>query len=339
MVPDETVSLTAAMEASMPVIAAVIPCYRVTAHVLDLITRIGPEVGLIIAVDDACPDGSGRLLETRCSDPRLKVVFHDRNRGVGGAVMTGYRHAIEAGAHVIVKLDGDGQMDPALLPRFVEPILLGHADYTKGNRFYDLRHITRMPAHRLFGNAVLSFMSKLSSGYWDTFDPTNGYTAISARVAAMLPMDRISERYFFESDILFRLGTFRAVVRDMPMDAKYGEEVSNLKVGKVLGEFLGKHARNFCKRVFYSYFLRDVTIASFELVFGAGLMAFGVVYGGWHWWAAHSSGHPAALGVIMLAAMPVLVGLQLLLAFTSYDIASVPRHALTPRLQGATRRP
>lgn len=311
-----------------PVIAAVIPCYKVTAHVLDLIACIGPEVGLIIAVDDACPDGSGRLLEERCTDPRVVVVFHQDNRGVGGAVMTGYRHAIESGADVIVKLDGDGQMDPALLPRFVAPILAGAADYTKGNRFYDLRHISRMPAQRLFGNAVLSFMSKLSSGYWDTFDPTNGYTAISSDMAAMLPLDRISERYFFESDMLFRLGTFRAVVRDVPMDANYGDEVSNLRIGKVLGEFLGKHVRNFGKRVFYNYFLRDVTIASLELVAGVALLLFGLLYGGWHWWQSLASGQTAATGVIMLAAMPVLVGLQLLLAFLAYDIASVPRHAL-----------
>ncbi len=320
-------------------VAVVIPCYKVTSHVVDMVARIGPEVGLIIAVDDACPERSGYLLQECCADPRLKVVFHEVNRGVGGAVMTGYRHAIAQGADIIVKLDGDGQMDPALLARFVAPILAGSADYTKGNRFYDLRHISRMPAQRLFGNAVLSFMSKLSSGYWDTFDPTNGYTAISADVAAMLPLDRISERYFFESDMLFRLGTFRAVVRDVPMDASYGDEVSNLRIGKVLGEFLGKHLRNFTKRVFYNYFLRDVTIASLELVAGAALMLFGVVYGSWHWWLAHASGQPAATGVIMLAAMPVLVGLQLLLAFMSYDIASVPRHALTVRMERTARAP
>ena len=311
-----------------PLIAAVIPCFKVTRHILEVIARIGPEVDMIIVVDDACPEQSGQLVQASCNDPRVSVVFNPVNLGVGGAVMAGYRHAIEAGADVIVKLDGDGQMDPALLPRFVAPILAGSADYTKGNRFYDLRHISRMPAQRLFGNAVLSFMSKLSSGYWDTFDPTNGYTAISAGVAAMLPLDRISERYFFESDMLFRLGTFRAVVRDVPMDAMYADEVSNLRIGKVLGEFLGKHLRNFGKRVFYNYFLRDVSIASLELVVGSLLTMFGMVYGGWHWWLAQSSAQPAATGVIMLAAMPVLVGLQLLLAFMSYDIASVPRHAL-----------
>lgn len=316
------------MREASPSVHVVIPSYKVTAHILDLISRIGPEVGTILVVDDACPEGSGELVQQQCHDPRVRVMFHDDNRGVGGAVMTGYREAIRTGADVIVKLDGDGQMDPALLPAFIAPILAGVADYTKGNRFYDLRYISRMPAMRLAGNAALSFMAKFSTGYWDIFDPTNGYTAISGRSAAMLPLDRISERYFFESDILFRLGTFRAVVRDVPMDAHYGDEVSNLKIGKVLPEFFSKHIRNFAKRIFYGYFLRDVSVASLELLCGTALLLFGIVYGGWHWWQSISSGQTAATGVIMLAAMPVLIGLQLLLAFLAYDIASVPRNAL-----------
>lgn len=313
-------------------VAVVIPCYKVAAHVVDLVARIGPEVGLIVAVDDACPQGSGRLLQEASTDPRLRVLFHEANRGVGGAVMTGYAHAIDAGAQVIVKLDGDGQMDPALLPAFTRPILSGEADYTKGNRFYDLRYISRMPALRLFGNAALSFMAKFSTGYWDVFDPTNGYTAISSRVAALLPRDRISERYFFESDMLFRLGTFRAVVRDVPMDALYADEVSNLKVGSALPEFFAKHVRNFCKRIFYGYFLRDVSVASLELVSGLLLLSFGIGFGGWHWWLSKSTGVAASTGTVVIPAMSLLVGIQMVLAFLAYDIASVPRRALHPLL-------
>jgi len=309
-------------------IAVVIPCYRVADKILGVLAGIGPEVTRVYVVDDACPEGSGTVVQARCTDPRVDVIFHAHNLGVGGAVISGYRRAIAQGATVIVKLDGDGQMDPAQLPRLVSPILSGAADYSKGNRFYDLRYITRMPMVRMLGNAALSFLNKFSTGYWDIFDPTNGYTAISAEVAAMLPFDRISERYFFESDMLFRLGTFRAVVRDVPMDARYADEVSNLRIGRVWPEFLGKHLRNFTKRLFYNYFLRDVSAASLELVVGIGLLLFGVAYGGWHWWLSVSTGQVAATGVIMLAAMPVLIGLQLLLAFLSHDIASVPRIAL-----------
>lgn len=313
-------------------IAVVIPCFRVRKHILRVIAEIGDEVQQIVVVDDACPDESGKWVIEQCRDPRVEVLFHEANQGVGGAVMTGYRHAIAAGACVIVKIDGDGQMDPALLPRFVTPILRGEADYTKGNRFYDLRHIARMPGRRLFGNAVLSFMAKFSTGYWDIFDPTNGYTAISARVAAALPHERISRRYFFETDLLFRLGTLRAVVMDVPMDANYGDEVSNLKIGAVFGEFLSKHVRNFGKRLFYNYLLRDLSVASLELLFGVVLIAFGTSYGAYHWWQSIETGQGAPTGTIMLAAMPVLVGLQLVLAFLAYDIASVPRHPISDRL-------
>lgn len=323
------------MPEMMPKIAVVVPAYRVSRHILGVIASTGPMVGQIIVIDDACPDGSGALVEARCRDPRVVVLRHETNQGVGGAVMTGYRHAIDSGAEIIVKIDGDGQMDPGLLPRFVAPISAGMADYTKGNRFYDLSRIGQMPALRLVGNAMLSFMAKFSSGYWDVFDPTNGYTAISARVARLLPADKISRRYFFETDMMFRLGTFRAVVVDVPMDARYADESSNLRIGRVLGEFLAKHVRNFCKRIFYNYFLRDLSVASFELLAGLALLAFGTGFGAVAWWTGVSDGVPTTAGTVMLAAMPVLVGLQFLLAFLSYDIASVPRLPLSARLATA----
>lgn len=315
-------------------IAVVIPAYRVTRHILGVIAAVPACVERIYVVDDACPDGSGAYVEATCDDRRVIVLRNPVNLGVGGAVMHGYRRAAEDGARVVVKIDGDGQMDPGMLPRMVGPILRGQADYTKGNRFFDLRCIGRMPRARLFGNAMLSFMAKVSSGYWDIFDPTNGYTAIHARVAAVLPYEKISSRYFFETDLLFRLGTFRAVVVDVPMDAHYGDEVSNLHIRKVVGEFLFKHVRNFAKRVFYGYFLRDLSVASLELLAGTGLVLFGVLYGAWRWYESWLAGIATPAGTVMLAVVPVLVGLQLLLAFLAYDIASVPRLPLADRLGG-----
>lgn len=306
-------------------IAVVIPCYKVTRHVLDVITSIGDEVSKIYVVDDACPEGSGKYVEEHCLDPRVLVVYHDLNLGVGGAVMTGYKAAIAAGAEIIVKVDGDGQMDASLIPNFIEPILAGEADYTKGNRFFDLEEIRAMPKVRLFGNAVLSFMTKFSSGYWDLFDPTNGYTAIHADVARHLPFQKISSRYFFETDILFRLNILRAVVVDVPMNAKYADEVSNLRVSKIMGEFLVKHVRNFMKRIFYNYYLRDLSLASIELPLGLILLLAGTSFGVYHWLESAREGVPSPAGTVMLAALPILMGLQLVLAFLGSDIASVPR--------------
>jgi len=208
---------------------------------------------------------------------------------------------------------------------FVAPIANGEADYTKGNRFFDLEKVRSMPKVRLFGNAVLSLMCKLSSGYWSLFDPTNGYTAIHADVARRLPFNKISRRYFFETDILFRLNTLRAVVVDVPMDAKYGDEVSNLKISKVIGEFFAKHVRNFSKRIFYNYYLRDMSLASIELPVGLVLVGFGSIYGGYHWMLSAEAGVSTPVGTVMLAITPILTGLQLILAFLAYDISSVPQ--------------
>jgi len=313
-------------------IAVVIPSYKVRDHIVGVLAAIGPEVSDIYVVDDRCPHHSGDFVERNCADERVHVLRHGENQGVGGAVMTGYKAAIEGGADIIVKVDGDGQMDPKLLPKFVLPIIEGWADYTKGNRFYDLTHITRMPRMRLFGNAGLSLFTKFSTGYWNIFDPTNGYTAINARVAEHIPFDKISRRYFFETDMLFRLNTLRAVVADVPMDARYADEVSNLRISKVFFEFSGKHVSNFCKRIFYNYFLRDMTAATFELVVGFVLFVFGFIFGAYHWIHAIVQATPTPLGTIMLSAMPVLIGLQLLIGFLNFDVANVPSRPISKYL-------
>lgn len=309
-------------------VAVVIPSYKVRAQIVDVIAAIPPYCERIYVVDDCCPQQSGSYVSENIRDPRVRVIRNEVNLGVGGAVMAGYQAAIADGAKIIVKVDGDGQMDPALISRFIAPILEGRADYTKGNRFYDLSNITRMPPVRLFGNAVLSFMSKFSTGYWDVFDPTNGFTAIHADVARHLPFHKISQRYFFETDMLFRLNTLRAVVVDVPMDAVYGDEKSNLKIRRILFEFLGKHVRNFHKRIFYNYFLRDFSAASLELLAGLVLLLFGLTYGLGSWIEASEAEATSAPGTVMLAALPILLAVQLLLAFLSHDIQSAPRTAV-----------
>ncbi|HEX8544856.1 MAG TPA: glycosyltransferase family 2 protein [Pseudomonas sp.] len=306
-------------------VAVVIPCFKVTQHILSVIENIGREVSRIYVVDDCCPEGTGNFVQQHCTDPRVQVIFNPENRGVGGAVMSGYDAAIADGMTVIVKVDGDGQMDPRLIPDFIAPIVSGEADYTKGNRFFNLEEIHQMPKFRLLGNTLLSFMTKLSSGYWDLFDPTNGYTAIHRDVARNLPMKKISPRYFFETDMLFRLNTLRAVVVDIPMHARYEDEVSNLKISNIAGEFLMKHLRNAFKRIFYNYYLRDMSLASFELPIGLMLLLFGSVFGISHWIASSASGVATSAGTVMLSALPVLVGTQLILAFIGFDVQSVPK--------------
>jgi glycosyltransferase involved in cell wall biosynthesis len=306
-------------------VAVVLPCYKSRDHVLDVIKRIGPEVFLVIAVDDACPMGTGTHIEANCSDPRVMVVRNETNCGVGGAVIRGYRVALERGADIVVKIDSDGQMDPAMLPRIIHPIVQRLADYTKGNRFFNVEDVRAMPAARLVGNAGLSFLTKLSSGYWTMFDPTNGYTAIHRATLELLPLDKIDRRFFFESDLLFRLYIAGAVVVDVPIRAAYGDETSNLGIGKIVAPFLFKNLRNFSKRIFYRYFLRDMNLGSLELATGTLLLLFGGVFGVSEWVRAGVAGVTASAGTVMLAGLPILVGVQMILGFLAFDIMAVPK--------------
>lgn len=314
-------------------IAVVIPCYKVKDHILKVIADIGDEVSMIYAVDDKCPDNSGEFILNNCSDKRVRVLFNEENQGVGGAVLHGYKVGLAEGADVFVKVDGDGQMDPALIKLFVRPILRGEADYTKGNRFHDIEGLKPMPKVRLFGNAVLSFMTKFSSGYYKTFDPTNGYTAISAIALKKLPLDKISKRYFFESDLLFRLNVISAKVQDIPMDAVYGDEVSNLNIKKIMMPFLKGNIKNLGKRIFYNYFLRGFSIASIELLLGTLLFIFGVIYGASAWYHSIATNLPATSGTVMLAALPIILGVQFLLSFIQADIENQPTVAITRLLR------
>jgi dolichol-phosphate mannosyltransferase len=311
-----------------PSIAVVIPSYRVSKEISSVVSQIGPEVSAIYVVDDCCPEKSGEMVRRTVRDPRVKVLFNEKNLGVGGATIAGYREALRDGMNIVVKIDGDGQMDPKLIPVFVKPILEEHADYTKGNRFYVLEFLHSMPRVRVLGNAMLSLVNKFSSGYWDIMDPTNGYTAIHSNVLRLLPLEKIDKRFFFESDMLFRLSTVRAVVHDIPLEAVYQGEASNLKIGRVLGEFPMKYLSRILKRFFYNYILRDFNICSLEIIFGLFSLSAGVAFGLLHWYRSSTHGDIATTGTVMLAAMPVILGFQLLLTGLMYDVMNVPRRPI-----------
>jgi dolichol-phosphate mannosyltransferase len=312
-------------------ICVVIPAFKVKSHILGVIDLIGPEVEKIIVVDDACPEKSGHYVKANIDDPRVEVIFHEVNLGVGGAVKTGYTRALEIGTDIVVKLDGDGQMDPSKILDLTKPIFLGRANYTKGNRFSDVEAVIKMPKVRILGNLGLSFMTKLSSGYWQIFDPNNGFTAISVELLRKVTLDKVDDGYFFESDMLFRLNLVGADVEDVFMSAIYNHEKSNLKVRRVLIEFPLKHTRNFTKRIIYSYYLRDFKLASLELPLGIFLGGFGFILGIYSWIHALVSSTPTENGTLILIALSVLSGLQLTLAFFNYDMMPIRSKAGTSK--------
>ena len=306
-------------------IAVVIPAFKCKKHILNVINKIGNEVDIIYVVDDSCPEGTGAFVLENCTDLRIRILKHEHNQGVGGAVITGYKAAMADGCKVIVKIDGDYQMDPQLIKFFVAPILAGRADYTKGNRFSSLEGIQKMPIVRVLGNAGLSFLSKISTGYWSIFDPTNGYTAIHVDALKKIPFAKLSRRYFFESDILFRLGNAKAVVQDIHMVAKYEDEVSNLKVNNVIFEFSYNHLKNLFKRIIYNYFVLNFTMASIELIFGIILFVFGISYGSYNWFYSYKLQVSSPTGTVVLSAITVILGVQMLLSFLHQDIANEPK--------------
>ncbi|MEQ9576041.1 MAG: glycosyltransferase family 2 protein, partial [Rhodospirillales bacterium] len=240
-------------------IAVVIPAYRAAAQVATVIQGVPDWIGHIYVIDDACPEHSGDAAKA-AGDGRVMVLRRQQNGGVGAAVKTGYRQALADGFDVVVKMDADDQMDPAYLKALLKPILAGRADYTKGNRFRDLKALRQMPRVRLFGNSVLTFLVKAASGYWQMMDPTNGYTAINRDALERLELDRVSDGYFFESDMLIRLNIAGAVAEDVAIPARYGDEQSSLHIPSIMPVFVYRLIRGMGKRILFKYFLYDFSL-------------------------------------------------------------------------------
>jgi dolichol-phosphate mannosyltransferase len=305
-------------------VAVVIPCYRVRKHILEVVAGIPPWVTGIFAVDDCCPEKTGDLLAAECRDPRLHILRHTVNQGVGGATCTGYAAALAAGFDIMVKMDGDAQMDPAFLPRLVHPIASGMADFTKGNRLYDFKALRQMPRARRFGNLGLTLLTKAASGFWHISDPTNGYTAVHRSALQLINMDRLSKRYFFETSILIHLNIIRAVAVDVPIPARYGSEQSSLNIWKALFEFPPQLIRGLTQRVIWRYFIYDISAVTILIVAGITMTSLGVAFGAYHWVIGALSGQFQSSGAIGISMLLIIVGFQMLLQAIVLDVMDKP---------------
>lgn len=305
-------------------ISVVIPSYKVAKYIMDVINDVPEFVNYIIVIDDKCPQNSGDIAKTS-TDSRVIVCYHEENQGVGGAVITGYKKALELNSDIVIKIDGDGQMDVNYMQKLIQPILDGKADYTKGNRFTDFKALRAMPKVRLFGNSGLSFLVKAASGYWNLMDPTNGYTAINKHALEELDLDNIAKRYFFESDMLINLNIENAVVVDVEIPAKYGDEKSSLSITKTLVGFPPKLFKRLCKRIFLKYFIYDFNMLSLYLVVGLPMLFFGIVFGSIKWIEAIVNNIETSTGTIMLAVLPIILGTQFILQAIQIDMNNIPR--------------
>ena len=311
-------------------IATVIPAYRVERNIESVISGLPSYIKHIIVVDDASPDSCADLVTaTAQKDLRITLIRHSKNQGVGGAMISGFRKALELGAQIIIKLDGDGQMDSAHLPALITPLIEGKADYVKGNRFRDFQSLQQMPFIRRLGNLGLSFLTKAATGYWNIFDPTNGFFSIRAEILAQLPLERLDRRYYFETSMLSHLYLLDAFILDVPIPARYRGEISNMSIQRVLIEFPIKLMHTFLRRIILKYFLFDFSMISVYLLTGIPLLLFGLVFGISKWIQYVKLGIAAPTGTVMLPTLSVILAIQILLSAIEIDLNSTPRKALT----------
>jgi dolichol-phosphate mannosyltransferase len=305
-------------------VSVVIPAYKVSGQIGAVIAAMPASIDRIIVVDDASPDDLGTQIE-KLKNPRILLIRHEKNQGVGAATISGMRAALNAGADIVVKCDGDGQMDPANIPSLVEPLLHGGVDYTKGSRFQHFEALRSMPKRRFIGNIGLTFLTKAASGYWNMLDPVNGFLAVRAEILRNLNLADISPRYFFETDMLIRLNILEARVMDVPLPARYGDEHSALSIPRIIVGFPARLLAGLIRRIFWRYVFYDVSPVAVFACLGLVMTAFGTLFGSYHWIRNSIHQVPTPIGTVILAALPTIIGFELLLQSIVLDIHNTPR--------------
>ena len=304
-------------------VAIVIPCYKVEDKIEAVLHQLPEWADYIIAVNDCSPDNTGNILNKEAEkNPKIHVIHHSHNQGVGGSMVSGFTKALELEADFIVKLDGDGQMDASHILPMLEILQNKQFDYVKGNRFFDRAHIGQMPFLRRIGNMGMGFFIKMASGYWHISDPANGFFAIRRETLQQVRFSNLAKRFFFESSLLIELYYTGARIRDISMPAIYGSEKSNLSIGKTLLTFPPKLLKAHLKRILLRYFVYDFNINSLYILFGWPLFIFGLVFGICKWIHFANLGIAAPTGTVMIAVLGVVLGFQIILASIQYDLTA-----------------
>ncbi|MHC3437042.1 glycosyltransferase family 2 protein [Natrialbaceae archaeon A-gly3] len=313
-------------------IGVVVPAYNEAGFVGEVIETLPPFVDRAYVVDDGSTDGTWgeieaaaatvneRMAETRSEKayadggltPKVVTVRHERSRGVGGAIKSGYRRAREDGLDVVAVMNGDGQMDPDILDRIVDPVVEGWADYAKGNRLSRRAHRAEMSAWRTFGNTLLTFLTKFVSGYWRMSDPQNGYTAISARALEAIDVDRLYDEYGFCNDLLVHLNVHGFPVTDVEMESKYGEETSHIRYSRFVPKLSWLLARRAVWRCTTKYVVTDFHPLVFLYALGAVSAGIGMAALTWSVTAASVGLVGGLLSFVVLALGTTLVTLGMI---------------------------
>lgn len=308
-------------------IAVVIPFYNASNEILPVISKLPEYIQHIIIVDDQSPAPLPKadIEQLALAKARIHFLENPINLGVGGATKRGFEEAIKIGVEIIIKVDADDQMDLAYLPHLLDPLIANKCDVAKGNRFRDLKALRTMPLVRRIGNLGLSFLIKSATGYWHNFDPTNGFLALKTDVVKKLDFNKLANRYYFETSLLSQLYFEKAVIKDVAMPARYGEEKSSMKIWQMPFVFGSRLTGTFIKRIVKEYFLYDFNIGSVYLLFGFPLFMFGLIFGIAEWIYYASINTFAPTGTIMIVTLSIILGFQLLLQAIQYDIINAPK--------------
>jgi len=300
-------------------LAVVIPAYKAEATISTVVDLVPSYVDWIIIVNDASPDKTRKVVE-KIQDPRIVLINHKKNQGVGGAMITGFKKAMDLDADLIAKLDADGQMDPRFLDRFALTAIRHQCDYVKANRFGHIEALPAMPRIRLAGNLLLTFLTKWASGYWNVFDPQNGFVLITRKMLKRLDLAKLDTSYFFENSMLINLNILRAQIGEIYIPAHYGEEVSSMRLGRIIKDFPLKLMRGYLHRIYQKYIFRSLSPFIFLFLFGILSTVWGGVWGGIAWWKSYFTGTPATTGTVILALLPLLLGWTALLQAFILDV-------------------
>jgi glycosyltransferase involved in cell wall biosynthesis len=302
-------------------VAVVVPAYSEEALIGVTLGSIPGFVDRVYVVDDASPDGTAERARS-FGDSRIVVLGHERNQGVGAAILTGYERALEDGIDVTCVMAADNQMDPADLEGLVRPVARGEVDYAKANRLFTGEAWRVIPRHRYIGNAILSLLTKIASGYWHVADSQSGYTAISHTMLAQLDRDNIYRGYGFPNDMLVHLNVWNARVRDFPARPVYGVgERSGLKIRSVVPRISWLLLKGFLWRLREKYVIRDFHPLVFFYTLGFVMTAAGLALGVVET-ALRIAGNAVSVGTVVLVALLLIAGSQFTLFAMWFDMES-----------------
>lgn len=301
-------------------VSVVVPALNEEDLIREMLLSVPVFVDKIYVVDDGSTDRTGKIVQDQChEDGRINLIIHERNMGVGAAIVHGYRASLDANMDLVVVMAGDNQMDPNAMPSLLDPLAERTADYSKGNRLYGREYRKGMSGWRFLGNFLLTFLTRISSGYWDLTDPQNGYTAISCKALKAINLDSVYPGYGYCNDLLVKLNVEGFKVVDVVIPARYGNERSKIRYRRYIPRVSNLLLKNFFWRINVKYIRKGFRPLVILYILGIVLVAVGIVaemhalYRGYI-----LGGHPSVESILSFFVI-VLIGMQSFLLAIHFD--------------------